>query len=210
MLVDHLQRPFGRLAGSMRPMRRRLHFSSIGRGDDHLCKLFSTSVHQDRRCSSLDVAGGSPGPPGAGFGVAACDPASSQAWEAPDHPPQLQRKAVCACATAAPVPLRCRLAFAPPPLRTAIACHAPPARYVLQGVELLAHGAGNKVERVKAEEALEGKTVGIYFSAHWCAGWVGWVGWVVSCSLPHSLAGTPSARLRSFARRCCYRVWYCR
>lgn len=104
---------------------------------------------------------------------------------------------MCACATAALVP----------PLRTAIACHAPPARYVLQGVELLAHGAGNKVERVKAEEALEGKTVGIYFSAHWCAGWVGWV---VSCSLPHSLVGAPPAWLRSFARRCCFRVWYCR
>lgn len=38
----------------------------------------------------------------------------------------------------------------------------------LQGMELLAHGAGGKVERVKAEDALNGKTVGIYFSAHWC------------------------------------------
>ncbi|KAI7839017.1 hypothetical protein COHA_007159 [Chlorella ohadii] len=38
----------------------------------------------------------------------------------------------------------------------------------LQGVELLAHGAGGKLERVKAEEALAGKTIGIYFSAHWC------------------------------------------
>jgi len=35
-------------------------------------------------------------------------------------------------------------------------------------VERLAHGAGGKLERVKAEEALAGKTIGIYFSAHWC------------------------------------------
>lgn len=36
----------------------------------------------------------------------------------------------------------------------------------LQGVELLAHADG-KVERVAAEEALAGKTVALYFSAHW-------------------------------------------
>lgn len=35
-----LAAPFGRLAGSMRPMRRRLHFSLIGRCDRHQCKLF--------------------------------------------------------------------------------------------------------------------------------------------------------------------------
>lgn len=46
-----------------------------------------------------------------------------------------------------------------------IAATHPPT--VLQGVELLAHGAGGKIERVKAEDALNGKTVGIYFSAHW-------------------------------------------
>lgn len=46
-----------------------------------------------------------------------------------------------------------------------IAATRPPI--ALQGMELLAHGAGGKIERVKAEDALNGKTVGIYFSAHW-------------------------------------------
>lgn len=36
----------------------------------------------------------------------------------------------------------------------------------LQGVELLS-GADGKLPRVAAEQALEGKTVAIYFSAHW-------------------------------------------
>ncbi|PRW58685.1 nucleoredoxin 1 [Chlorella sorokiniana] len=38
----------------------------------------------------------------------------------------------------------------------------------LQGVDLLAHGANGKLERVPAEVALAGKTIGVYFSAHWC------------------------------------------
>jgi len=36
-------------------------------------------------------------------------------------------------------------------------------------VELLATAADGSKRAVKAEEALEGKTVGIYFSAHWWA-----------------------------------------
>ena len=68
----------------------------------------------------------------------------------------------------------CKPAAASQPACTAAAAagrlpsQAPPCPR--QGVELLAHGAEGKVERVKAEEALAGKTVGIYFSAHW---WVG-------------------------------------
>lgn len=38
----------------------------------------------------------------------------------------------------------------------------------MQGVELLSHDSKGSVKRVKAEDALNGKTVGIYFSASWC------------------------------------------
>ncbi|KAI3433301.1 hypothetical protein D9Q98_003120 [Chlorella vulgaris] len=38
----------------------------------------------------------------------------------------------------------------------------------LKGVELLSHDSKGSVKRVKAEDALNGKTVGIYFSASWC------------------------------------------
>ena len=40
--------------------------------------------------------------------------------------------------------------------------------FAWQGVELMAHGANGDLIKVKAEEALAGKNVALYFSAHWC------------------------------------------
>lgn len=68
---------------------------------------------------------------------------------------------------------RCHIRFVlepaagPSHLHCAVA-RLPLAPTLLQGVELLAHAADGSVKRVRGSEALNGKAVGLYFSAHWC------------------------------------------